>query len=313
MKALEMSRDFFNSVALPALKRDFPLAEGRIAAGLVGNGSECFGYDDEQSRDHDWGIDFFLWIRNEDKDELLPPLSAWKERFMRQNSVEHIRKRSKYGAYIDVMTVGDFYSSLIGSPDRPASINDWRRAPEENYAMAVNGEVFYDPCGDFSAVRQRILGYYPEDLRLKRLAARCMAMAQTGQYNFMRMARREDWVTVSTTRDKFIYEAIYAVFILNRTFMPYYKWRRRRMAELPVLGKEVDELLEKLVKTCGFDEESLKTQSDIMMKICSLVADEMRSQWISASSDWFMSSHGEQAMSRIKDNFLRSLPPQFDF
>jgi hypothetical protein len=64
MKGLELSRQYFTDVAEPLLKRDFPALYPRLAAGLAGNGSECFGYDDEISRDHDWGIDHGRFINH---------------------------------------------------------------------------------------------------------------------------------------------------------------------------------------------------------------------------------------------------------
>ncbi|MCI9376651.1 MAG: hypothetical protein HFF85_09655, partial [Oscillibacter sp.] len=47
MTGMEYSRRFWQEVLEPALKQDFPALFPRTAAGLAGNGSECFGFDDE--------------------------------------------------------------------------------------------------------------------------------------------------------------------------------------------------------------------------------------------------------------------------
>lgn len=112
-------------------------------------------------------------------------------------------------------------------------MRDWFTVPEENLAMAVNGEVFYDGPGEFTAVREYLLTGYPEDLRRKRIAARCMMLAQTGQYNLERCICREQLVTASTVCAKFVEEAICLVFLLNKTYKPYYKWAFPAMLRLP--------------------------------------------------------------------------------
>ena len=65
------------------------------------------------------------------------------------------------------MSVGDFYRSIIGLEDVPQSIQQWMRIPEESLAMATNGRVLYDAPGEFTRIREQLLRYYPEDLRLK--------------------------------------------------------------------------------------------------------------------------------------------------
>ncbi|MFC2025291.1 hypothetical protein ACFLTG_02645, partial [Chloroflexota bacterium] len=66
MKGLELCESYFFEVGTPLIAEKFPAHKDKIAAGLVGDGSECFGFDDELSRDHDWGPSFCLWLTPQD-------------------------------------------------------------------------------------------------------------------------------------------------------------------------------------------------------------------------------------------------------
>ena len=311
MNGMALSRQYFFEVAEPRLKRDFPDVYGRCAAGLVGNGSECFGYDDELSRDHDWGVDFFLWLEESDRPEI-PALLQWKAALFDEARPEYPRKRSQYGAAIGVMTSGDFYKSLIGYPEGPDDLMSWLRIPEENLAMATNGAVFLDHAGVFTATRAKLLRYYPEDLRRKKLAAKCMAIAQTGQYNVDRCYKRHDWVTYKTVLARFSDSVISAVFLLNRVFKPYYKWAYRRMTELEMLGSRVGPLLVSIAEACGAPDGVYEQNKRDIADICALLVRELQRQELCRSDDWFLTTQGEELQRSIQDSFLRSLPAQYE-
>ena len=308
---MQLSREYFITTARPLLERDFPELYPRLAAGLAGNGSECFGYDDEISRDHDWGVDFYIWTPEEDKDKL-PALRKWKDALIAKNPPEHARTRTEYGARIGAMTSAEFYTGLIGTPGAPQTLNEWIRAPEENFAMTVNGEIFIDGPGEFTKTRRALLDYYPEDIRLKKISAKCMALAQTGQYNHERTARRGDSVTLRTVLSRFNDAAIAMAFLLNKTYRPYYKWAWTALRELPAPGAETAALLLKIAETGGLDDKSQSKRQSSIEELCALFIKEMKNQGLTNSDDTFMAPHGEQVRSNIKTDFLRNLPPQYE-
>ena len=43
-----------------------PQLVGRHAAGLIGYGSDVLGYDDDLSRDHEWGPRGLIWLQDAD-------------------------------------------------------------------------------------------------------------------------------------------------------------------------------------------------------------------------------------------------------
>ena len=66
MKGLELSQKFYETYGAPMLHTQFAPFEEIIAVGLCGSGSECFGFDDEISRDHDFEPGFCLFLPGED-------------------------------------------------------------------------------------------------------------------------------------------------------------------------------------------------------------------------------------------------------
>ena len=324
-KALDMSEEFFWRVAMPSLKESFPNHWDRIGAGLVGNGSECLGFDDDLSSDHDWGIEFFMWLTQEDFAEIGEQVIEWKRALFAAHPEEPFRVISDYGVRSTVMTPQTFFISLIGSPGAPEKILDWRRVPEANFVMVTNGRIFTDPIGEFTAIREEILKYYPRDLWLKKIAARCLAVAQTGQYNYLRTAQRGDRVTCEVILSKFVEDVISMVFLLNKRFMPYYKWALRAMRDLPLLASEIAPKLEKLYSGEMVEGEIPagnvvvheiepvdRSRAIVIEEICALIADELRRQGLSDSSSTFLVQHGEEVQSRIEDAKLASLPTQYE-
>lgn len=308
MGCLELCKIFFLQVAEPELKRSFPDLSSRVAAGLVGSGSECFGYDDVFSRDHDWGIDFYLWVTEKDRGQI-PLLSEWKRDLLSRLPEGMQRVRSVYGAQVNVSTIGDFYRNLTGKADGPHTIEEWMAVRQENLAMAVNGAVFYDPIGDFSKIRTRLKeDYYPEDLRLKKIAARCMAIAQLGQYDLSRCVKRMDYVSMRTVLARFHSEVTGLVFLLNRAFRPHYKWEFRRMAELPILGKEIGRSLTFLAEHTGLQKREVEVQEQVVSQICKTLVMELQKEGLSDSKDWFLAEHAACIQVQIRDPKLRELP-----
>lgn len=66
MKGLDLAEAYYREVGLPMIRERFRAFEDHLAVGLAGPGSECFGFDDGVSRDHDWGPAFCLWLTEDD-------------------------------------------------------------------------------------------------------------------------------------------------------------------------------------------------------------------------------------------------------
>ena len=159
MKGIELSRAFYEAFGIQMLHENFADIENLIAVGLVGSGSECFGFDDEISRDHDFEPGFCLFLPSE---EIIDSRAAFRlERAYAKLPKEFMGyKRSAMnpvgGNRHGVIRTADFYKAQVGEPDGNLDLNDWFSLPSHALAEATNGEIFNDPYGEFTAIRNRL-------------------------------------------------------------------------------------------------------------------------------------------------------------
>ena len=301
MNGLTLAEQYFHEHGLPMILTCFPLHAERMACGLVGDGSECFGFDDEISRDHDWGPGFCIWLTREDYDDIARDLMQKYEQLPQTFAGYGSRSKNEWGNdRVGVFEIFDFYSRYIGYRNVPQKNEEWMVVPESALAAATNGKVFYDPLGEFNSIRNQLLNFYPDDVRLKKIAARCMTIAQSGQYNLGRCLKRGDQFSVQYSETKFCSDVISLIFLLNRKYTPFYKWMSRSLVALPRLGKEIHEKINLLIKTL---DASLKLE--IVEEICSLIIAELEAEGLTESSSTFLLDHGPVIQSKIKDKKLR--------
>ena len=288
------------------LEREFGVVVRRIAVGRAGHGSECFGYDDKVSRDHDYFTGFQLWIAEEDERAFGFRLERAYARLRKEfppDGDPNASDSSRLGDAEDgVVVIGDFYRRHLGFPGAPENWRQWLYTPEHAFAEAVNGEVFRDDLGAFSSIRETILNGIPEDVRRKKIAARAVFMAQSGQYNYMRCLRHGESGAAALALDEFVRNAASMVFLLNRRFAPYYKWVFRAMRDLPKFGSFSTRLADLL--TDGVSGEAKAARIE---ELCAEIASELRVQGLSDSEEVYLEPHAFAVQSGIRDREIREL------
>lgn len=292
---MELCRAFYEEYGIPMIREQFPAYEGVIAVGLVGEGSECFGYDDEISRDHDFGPGFCLWLTDTVYDEIGEELQRAYDRLPSTYMGVTRFTTAKAAKRVGVFRIGDFYESLIGLKDVPTTNHQWLFLEDYRLATATNGQVFRDDLGEFSRIRNGILRYYPEEVRLKKIARLAALMAQSGQYNYSRMFGRGEKVTATIALSEFMKHTMEMMYLLNRTYAPFYKWLHRGMEKFRILP-EIREILNTLVELPVGDERIPQT----IEVIVALIIAEMKKQGLTSGGDNYLDHH--------TDNILRRIP-----
>ena len=278
MKGLEIARAYYEQYGEPMLREKFPGLMPFVAAGLAGSGSECWGFDDEISRDHDFEPGFCLFLPGEDvvdrrtAFELERAYAALPKEFMglRRSLVAPVG-----GPRHGVLRTAEFMTDKVGKADGNLSLMEWLYMPEFSLAEAVNGEIFMDGYGEVTAIRER-LRRRPEDVRLKKLAGQLLLMGQSGQYNYRRCLQHGETAAAQLAAVEFVKSTMAAVFLLNDVYQPYYKWCFRAMRALPKLALTA-ELLEYLLTTDN-EPDTAEEKSRVMEGIAADVIGELREQ-----------------------------------
>ena len=179
--------------------------------------ADCFGFDDLISRDHDWGPAFCRWLPatelDRNADRLEAALAGLPAVF--EGIAVRMRPQLRQGR-VGPLSIEDFYARFTNLTRPPASWKEWRLIPENFLAVATNGEIFHDPSGRFTAHREALLAFYPEDVRRKKIAARLAGSAQSGQpIPAPRVCRRGETVAALLTAAEFSRQALSLTFLFS--------------------------------------------------------------------------------------------------
>ena len=182
---------------------------------------------------------------------------------------------------------------------------EWLRIPERFLSIATNGEVFSDPEGEVTRIRRTLQSYYPQDVLRKKLAARAAVMAQSGQYNVPRCVNRGDSNAAYLATGEFIKAAVSMLYLLERKYMPFYKWAFRGMQDFSLCKVPAEELSQLIALGNGMD--TARQRQDIIESICMFTAGELSRQGFSSSQDPFLQNHLPSIMSGIADPQIKAL------
>lgn len=295
----------------------FAKYKNRIAAGLVGHGSECYGFDDEISRDHDFGPGFCLWLTDEDYAEIGADLQAAYDALPRKYAGFDSRnetpraKSCESSKRVGVFRISEFFENLTGFPTAPSQNEPhlWLSLNEPTLAAATNGKIFADPLGKFSKARQSFK-LMPDDVRISLISRRLGMISQAGQYNFPRMIARKDASAAWLSINEFVRATASLVFLLNNPvtagYLPYYKWQfaalrklsNRMASRLPEVCSKLESVMRLSSAACfggdGFGEGgkgaglAQKQVTQIIDSICEDIVRELQYQGLSDCSETFL-------------------------
>ena len=303
MKGLELARLYYKEYGEEMLKTQFPKLLPQIAVGLVGSGSECFGFDDELSHDHDFEPAFCIFVPESiDRTTLFALEHAYSKLPKEFKGFTKNRLAAVGGNRHGVIVLEDFLEARLGNKTGELSSIDWFFLPEQAVAEVTNGELFFDGSGKFSLIRQN-LEYMPEDVRLKKLAGNLLLMNQAGQYNYNRLISRKDTAAAQLAVIEFVKSTLNIIFLLNHTYIPYYKWVFRTLKTLPILSNLANEL-ETLIST---DNTNSAQKSQLIEKVCGEIKAQLKNNALTTFKGDSLEGHAYSVNDKISDHNIRNL------
>ncbi len=307
MKGLELAERFYKEYGKKMITENFSHLKNHLAVGLCGSGSECMGFDDELSRDHDFEPGFCIFLPDE-------TLVSSREEFALERAYSKLPeefmgfRRSKLnpvgGNRHGVIRINNFFENKTGNKNGELSNKNWFFVSEQFLLEATNGRVFVDNLGVLTDIRQRLC-YLPEDVRLKKLAGNLLIMAQSGQYNYKRCIKRGETGGAQLAITEFTNAALKVIFLLNKKYIPYYKWVFRALRDLDFLS-HLHPDLEYIISSTNTEYQA-KLKADIIEKISTDIITELQRQNLTKSSSASLEAHAYSVNDKIANSEIRNL------
>lgn len=300
IKGLALCKKYFNEIARDSMAMRFSHIINDIAAGMIGAGSECFGYDDELSRDHDWGPGFCVFVPDALYSSVSGEIADWYDHLPKTFDGYGPRFVTESGR-VGPIHLENFFVMHTGLRTQTPTMRQWLAANTEGLSLVTNGEVFIDNSGALNAWRSA-LSELPEDIRKKKIASNCFLAGQSGQYNYIRSQKRCDAFASEYALMQYCSRALSLAFLLARRYAPYYKWKLRAGKELPLRFANIALGTEYILQ-----HRDEKTQERIEALSLDII-NEIKAQGLAHSGGDFLADYKDIVEKTIEDDDIRALP-----
>jgi len=256
---LLLSELFYREDVEPILRTSFP--QLIYAAARLGRGSEVLGFDDDMSRDHDWGPRLTLFL----PDDVLEAEKPKIDETLKKNLPHKFRGystnwskphedqtwglvESNEGSInhrVEITSIRNFILGYIGFDIiGELTLADWLTFPQQKLLGITGGKVFHDEV-ELKAVRE-YFAWYPEDVWLYLLAS---VWQRIGQEEHLMGRAGEAGSEIGSTliATRLARDIMRLCFLIEKKYAPYPKWFGLAFAKLKC-SEELTPILDNVLR-----------------------------------------------------------------
>ncbi|MGC5167953.1 DUF4037 domain-containing protein [Luteimicrobium sp. DT211] len=264
LPGVELARAYYEDAVAPVLDA----AGVAHAAGRLGSGSDVLGFDDDTSRDHDWGLRLTVLVAGDavaEVDDLLETRlpSSWRGHDVRFPTTwdPTVRHRA------EVVSVPGLAVARLGvDPTGGLEAWQWLALTGQSVLEVCAGPVFHDGPGELTALRASLAGY-PDDVRRYVVASGWAHLGQ--ELPFVgRTASRGDELGSAVLAGRLARVAMHLGHVLEGRWAPYAKWLGTSFATLPAASAAGPHLRDALAATAWREREAALARAlDVLLDV----------------------------------------------
>ncbi|MGO2822159.1 MAG: DUF4037 domain-containing protein [Brachybacterium tyrofermentans] len=243
----DLARTFYDEVVAGAIDRPH-------TACLIGEGSEVQGYDDERSRDHEWGPRLQLFVAAADVDDVTQAVrSAVPPEHRGYPTHWFSLAEGRVSDHLEITTTELWMSTRLPTvPTLEPDTADWLAIPQQHLRQLTAGEVFHDGLGELSRLRTNY-AWYPTDVWCWMLACQWHLIGQALPL-LGRALETSDARGGQLLAGRLAELMMEMAFLQEQVYRPYAKWFGRAFAELQAAG-DLGPLIDRIL--VGHDDDAI--------------------------------------------------------
>lgn len=279
MSGLALSRAYYEQVGKPMLTSRFAEYFDRMAIGLCGEGSECLGFDDALSADHDFGPGFVIWLSEEDYEKIGADLQEAYDSLPKEWN-GYRRMDSAHGnGRMGVCTYAQYFQRILGIDHLPQTETEWLYVEEYALRAATSGEIFHDPAGNFSKMLAELKEHYPTEICKSKKMQEYALFEQYGPYNYPRMVKRGNMASANLLLAEAMEHAAKLLYLTRKVYAPHTKWLLRGLDELEGC-EQARSVIRDVLEQLGTDEETVYANMQRLQMLVQILGEEMKEQLV---------------------------------